>query len=303
VSGDSGRRGKGTGAAAPLALLLLLLQVPHAVTVGRVTAVVSPGHEPLAVALAAAADRTPPFPGIGPLPDRPIRLILAVTRARFDSLTHGRLPPWSEGVAFPEGNTIVLLATRPPDRLAAALRHELAHLVLRGRLGHPPPLWFDEGYAAFAAGEWDRLEALRLNWQIARGMRMDLADVDRALRSDAADAQTAYALATTAVLLLNRWGGAQGLAPLIDRLAELPTFDAAIRATYHVTEGDFETRWERDVASRYGLLSWAGAVGLFWALLAVLLLSLVGLRRRRDRARRARLDEGWTVPEDDGPTA
>jgi hypothetical protein len=197
----------------------------------------------------------------------------------------------------------VLLTTRRSSRLPAALRHELAHLVLRWRLGHPPPLWFDEGYAAFAAGEWDRLDALGLNWQIARGARMDLADMDRALRSDEADAQTAYALATTAVLLLNRWGGAQGLAPLIGQLAELPTFDAAVRATYRVTEGEFEARWERDVASRYGLLSWAGAVGLFWALLALLLVSLVGLRRRRDRARKARLDEGWTVPEDESPTA
>lgn len=267
------------------------------------TAVASPGHEPLALALATAADRTAPFPGIGPLPDRPIRLILAPSRAYFDSLVRGRLPPWSEGAAFPEASTIVLLTNRPPDRVAAALRHELAHLVLRWRLGHPPPLWFDEGYAAFAAAEWDRLEALRLNWQVARGMRMHLGDVDRALRSNEADAQSAYALATTAVLLLNRWGGKGGLAPLIERMADLPTFDRAMRATYHVTEGDFEARWEREVASRYGLLSWAGAVGLFWALLALLLLSLVGLRRRRDRARRARLDEGWTVPEDEGPTA
>jgi hypothetical protein len=44
-------------------------------------------------------------------------------------------------------------------------------------------------------------------------------------------------------------------------------------------------------------------VGLFWALLALLLVSLVGIRRRRDRARKARLDEGWTVPEDESPTA
>jgi len=210
--------------------LLLLLQGTEAVTVGRVTAAAWPGHAPLAVALATAAERTPPFPGIGPLPNRPIRLILAPTRERFDSLTRGRLPPWSEGAAFPEVGTIVLLTSGPPERLYGALRHELAHLVLRWRLGHPPPLWFDEGYAAFAAGEWDRLEALRLNWQIARGMRMSLADVDRALRSDAGNAQSAYALATTAVLLLNRWGESQGLGPLIDHLARLPTFDRAVRA-------------------------------------------------------------------------
>jgi hypothetical protein len=286
---------------------LLLVQATQPVTVGRVTAVAWPGHEPLAVALATAANQTAPFPGIGPFPNRTLRLILAPTRATFDSITSGRLPPWSEGAAFPDVSTIVLLADRPPDRLLAALRHELGHLVLRWRVGHPPPLWFDEGYAAFAAGEWDRLEGLRLNWEIARGMHMDLADVDRALRSDAADAQTAYALATTAVLLLNRWGGPQGLGPLIGNLTDFPTFDAAVRATYHLTESDFETRWEREVASRYGLLSWAGAVGLFWALLALFLVSLVGLRRGRDRARKARLDEGWIVTEDeapdDGPTA
>jgi hypothetical protein len=284
-------------------LLALLLQGPVAVTAGRVTAVAWPGQERLASALAEAADRAAPFPGLGPLPDRPIRLILAPTRARFDSLTHGRMPPWSEGAALPDAGTIVLRATRPLEQLSAALRHELAHLCLHWRVGHPVPLWFDEGYAAFAAAEWDRLDALRLNWQIARGVHMDLDEVDRALRSDAADAETAYALATTAVLLLNRWGGAQGLGPLIDRIAAEPSFDAALRATYHVTEDDFEARWERDVATRYGLLSWAGAVGLFWTVMALLLIWLVRVRRQRDRIRRAGLDEGWIVSEDDGPSS
>jgi len=42
---------------------------------------------------------------------------------------------------------------------------------------------------------------------------------------------------------------------------------------------------------------------VFWAVLALLLVWLVRLRRRRDAVRRARLDEGWTVPEDEGPNA
>ena len=270
---------------------------PAAVIVGRVTAVAWPPQADLAVALADAADRSPPFPGVGPLPDRPIRLILAPTRATFDSLTRGHLPRWSEGAAFPDRNTIVILSDRPTVRLSGgALRHELAHLALRWRVGRPLPLWFEEGYAAVAAGEWSRLDALRLNWQVARGVEMDLDEVDRALRSDAADAATAYALATTAVLLLDRWGGgARGLTPLIDRLAAEPTFDAALRATYHMTEGDFETRWQREVASRYGWLGWAEATGAFWAVVGLGMAWLVWRRRRRDRARRALLDEGWTA--------
>ena len=75
--------------------------MPVAVTVGRVTAVAWPGQAGLAATLAEAADRTGPFPGIGRIADRPLRLILAPTRASFDSLTRGRLPGWSDGAAFP----------------------------------------------------------------------------------------------------------------------------------------------------------------------------------------------------------
>ena len=206
-------------------------------------------------------------------------------------------------MAAPATGTIVLLATAPLASLRGTLRHELAHLALHWRLGRDPPLWFDEGYAAFAAGEWDRLDALRLNWQLARGARMDLDEVDQALRGDEADAETAYALATTAVLLLNRWGGSRGLTPLLDALAAAPTFDAALRVSFGVTEGDFETRWQKDVQSRYGLLTFAESVGLFWAVLAVLMVILVRLRRRRDAERRRHLDEGWTLPDDDAPSA
>jgi hypothetical protein len=268
-----------------------------------VTAVAWAPQAALATALADAADRTAPFPGVGPLPDRTIRLILAPTRARFDSLTRGRLPAWSDGAAFPRTGDIVLLAGGSPAHLGTVLRHELAHLALRWRVGHPLPLWFEEGYAAVAAGEWDRLDALRLDWQVARGVELNLDQLDGALRSDRTDAATAYALATTAVLLLQRWGGAEGLKPLIAQLAHDPAFDAALRDTYHVTEGDFESRWQRDVGARYGWLGWASAVGLFWAALGLTLVWLVRLRRRRDRVRKTQLDEGWVIPEDDGPTA
>jgi hypothetical protein len=83
----------------------------------------------------------------------------------------------------------------------------------------------------------------------------------------------------------------------VANLARAPTFDAALRTTYHLTEGDFEARWQRDVASRYGWLSWAAAMGLFWIAIGAVLAALVLLRRRRDRARRARLDEGQLLDE------
>ena len=262
---------------------------PSATQVGRVTAVAWPGQEALAVAIAETADHARGFPGIGELPDRPIRIILAPTRAKYDSLTRGRLPMWSEGAAFPDAGTIVLLTDKPSNR-PTAVRHELAHLALRWHVGRRAPLWFEEGYAAVAAREWGRLDALALNWAVARGMRMNLDDVDRALRGARGDAEAGYALAATAVLLLQRWGGERGLEPLLTNLAQAESFDAALRATYHVTEGDFELRWQKDVGSRYGWFSWATAMGFFWLAIGSLLVALVMLRRRRDRAKRAALE-------------
>src|SRR2546422_11263701 len=77
-----------------------------------------------------------------------------VCSSDLDSLTRGRLPRWSQGAAFPDAGTIVLLTVRPSDRPTVALRHELAHLALRWHVGRYVPLWFEEGYAAVAAREW-----------------------------------------------------------------------------------------------------------------------------------------------------
>ena len=269
--------------------------------VGRVTAVAWPPQVGLATTLAELADHPAPFPGIGPLsPDRPLRLVLAGTRARFDSVTRGRLPAWAEGAALPDLGLVVLESSGPPDRLARSLRHELAHLALRWHARRPLPLWLEEGYAARAAGEWDRLDALRLSWQLAWGRPLDLDDVDRALRGDRGDAAAAYGLATTAVLLLERWGGDSGLAPVLAAIANGASFDEALRTRFYVTAGDFEERWQRDVRSRYGWLAATTAGAFAWSIFGVVLVALVLARRRRDRERRLRLE---TEAVDEPPSA
>jgi hypothetical protein len=112
-------------------------------------------------------------------------------------------------------------------------------------------------------------------------------------------AETAYALATAAVLLLERLGGERGLEQLLLNLADSQNFDRALRATHHVTLGQFEVLWQRDLRKRYGWVLFFGSLTVFWTFLAILLLSLSGLRRRRDDARRAALDQGWVVSSDE----
>ena len=277
-----------------------MAQAPQQVLVGEVTAVYWPGQEVVATALAELADNAGGWPGLPAAPPRPIRLIIAENTRRFDSLVLRRLPPWGVGAAFPGSRTVLIRLNGDPRRV---LRHELAHLALHEAVRRVP-LWLDEGYAARAAGEWDRLDGLLMNWRLLGGQVPTLDEVTAHLRGHRADAEAAYAYATTAVLYLERLGGERGLAPLFANLAADPDLDRAMRSTYRLTLDQFETAWRRDLKGRYG---WLLVFTSFTALWVVVLL-VVGLawryRRRRDRVRREALNEGWVVPPDaEGPSA
>jgi hypothetical protein len=138
-----------------------------------------------------------------------------------------------------------------------------------------------------------------VNWALLRGVTPSLADLDVHIREGgAAEAQASYALATTAVLMLERMGGERGLKPLIDALSGSSDFDLALRATYQITAGQFEEQWRKELKRRYGWLLLLTSLTVFWAFATLLLIALWARRRRRDRGRREALDDGWVVPED-----
>jgi hypothetical protein len=178
--------------------------------------------------------------------------------------------------------------------LRRILRHELAHLALHQAVPGRLPLWFDEGFAGYAAGEWDRYVALEVNFAVARGALPRLTELDGALRAQAATAEAAYALAMSAVGELARRNPSGTLEPLLDRLRAGEEFDAAVLATTGLTPDRFEESWQRATRRRYGLATWLLAGG-GWLAVAAIVLGTVRFRRRADRERRAALDEGWVV--------
>jgi hypothetical protein len=259
-----------------------------------------PAQLNLAIGLAEQADRPHDWPGFGRLAPGPLRLVVVPDGRRLDSLTLGRAPRWGAAVALPALRTVVIRADG--DDLYRTLRHELAHLALHQQVDVRVPLWFDEGYAAWAAGEWDRLGTLELNLAVARGAIPGLRELDGALRGPETSADAAYALAASAVTELARRNPSGTLAPLLGRLQGGTDFDAAVLATTGLTVDRFEEDWQRSVRRRYSLATWLLAGG-GWALVALTVLGLVHFRRRFDQKRRAALDEGWEVDPEalDGP--
>jgi hypothetical protein len=257
-----------------------------------VTVVSWPAQRAIATELGEQAGRPAEWPGLGRRDPGPLRLIIVPNGRLLDSLTSGRAPEWGAAVAVPGARTILLRADQ--GDLTRTLRHELAHLALHEAVSGRVPLWFDEGYAAWAAGEWDRLGGLELNLAVVRGAVPSLTGLDGALRGSASTAEAAYALATSAVAELARRNPSASLAPLLARLRAGEDFDAAVLATTGLTLDRFELEWQRALKRRYTLGNWLIAGG-GWSVLAVLLAWLVRRRRRVDRERRAALDIGWDV--------
>lgn len=264
--------------------------------VGDVTVVAWPGMEDLAIGLAEEADRPALWPGLGRRSAGPIRLIVVPDAATFSTVTRGRAPAWGAGVAVPGARTIMLRADAAD--ITRTLRHEVAHLVLDGAVRARRPLWFDEGYATWAAGEFDRIDGLALNLAVVRGAVPEFPALDESLRGSAGEADAAYALAATAVIELAARNPTGSIEPLITRLADGASFDDAVLATTGLTTGRFEIEWRRAVRRRYGLLAWTAAGGL-WLIVATVVLVAARVRRHTDAPRRVALDEGWELPPDE----
>ncbi len=254
----------------------------------------APREMDLALALAAAADRPADWPGLGRRSAPPFRLVVVPDEAGLRRLSRGRAPAWGAAITLPGPRLVLLRADAEPLQ---TLRHELAHLVLHDVVRSRVPLWFDEGYAVWAAGEWGLSDQLELNLGVATGRVPGLDDLNLELRASPAGVGAAYALAASAVLELARRNPTGTLAPLLARLARGEPFDAAVLATTGLAPDRLDEAWRRAVRRRYGLLTWLLAGGA-WAIVALVVVVATRLRHRRDAGRRAALDQGWIVPED-----
>jgi len=265
---------------------------PTATRVGQVTVVSWPLQRDIALELARLAGKSTEWPGLGQRTPGPLQLIIVPDGRHFESLSSGRAPPWGAAVALPGARMILLRADQ--GDLYRTLRHELAHLALHQAVKVRVPLWFDEGYASWAAGEWDRLDALELNLAVVRGGVPDLRSLDGALRGSATTAGAAYALAISAVTELARRNPSGSLDPLMARLGSGDDFAAALLATTGLTVSQFDIEWRKALRRRYSLATWLLAGG-GWGLLVISMWLWVRVRRKADLPRRAALDEGWEV--------
>jgi hypothetical protein len=256
---------------------------------GRATIVYYPSEARLARTIAGLVARADSFPGL-PRPNAHILVAIAPDSRRFREWAGPFAPEWGAAVAFPESNRIIMQGSSAGSDAGdpvETFRHELAHLALHEALDGLPPRWFDEGYASWAAREWNREDVLATNLGLAwRGMPT-LEELDARFEGGSTSAQEAYALAYRAVADLSELGGEEGLAPLFASWKKQRSLEKAVRLTYGITLADFEARWQRRTRLRYGALALVSNFAIAGVMVGLLVMPLYLARRRRDRARLA----------------
>ncbi len=262
---------------------------PERLDHGRFTVVYYPSEETLAHALIDDAVRRDTFPGL-PRPVEHVLLAIAPDHRTFRDWVGPGAPEWGAAITFPDSHRIVMegrsLGAKAGDP-RDVLRHELAHLALHEMLGDLPPRWFDEGYAAYAAHEWTREDALSANLALAIKGTPTFDELDAEFYEGSTAAQNAYALAYRAVADLAQLDPQHGLSRFFVAWRTERDLNRAVRATYGITLSNFEMRWQSETRHRYGGLALASDISVAGLILVVLILPLYIARRRRDRRRLA----------------
>lgn len=282
---------------ATLAFLLATLIAPVTVRSGNFVVHSWTGNDRLARTIleTATSARFATLPANAPDFGQPIHIYLAPDNRTFVELTGGQAPEWGAGVAAPEEGVIVLRAYTGEQgaytELPAVLRHELAHIALYRYLQPARvPRWFDEGYAEWNAGELDAEGAWMLRVALAR-QHAPLDSLELSWPSMATDARVAYLLAASVVQYLVHQSGERGLTILLERWHTSHNFEAALASTYGLSIDQLEAHWRKDVKHRYGWLAVITQTGAAATIIAVGVIGLYVIRRRRDRKKLARLRE------------
>ncbi len=258
---------------------------------GRFTVEGDRRDEPLVRSLLAAAAASDSFPGL-PRPSTPVTIQVAPDDERFRALVGAGAPEWGAAFALLDEDRIIMQGRSAPSSAGdplRVLRHELAHLALHERLGALAPRWFSEGYASFAAGEWDREQVIATNVALAWRGVPTLDALDDGFHGGAMRADAAYALAHRAVAELAALDPRGGLTLLLRYWPEEGDFERALRRAYGLTLPQFEAHFRMQTRRRYGMLALAADVTLAAAVLLFVAGPFYVIRRRRDKARMAAL--------------
>lgn len=221
-----------------------------------------------------------------PLKDT-VTFVITPTRQEWRRITGG-IPDWAQGISNPHHRITILKSPRYGDPLRpfhVTAIHELVHLLLRS--GHPDafiPRWFDEGLAQILSGESLRLRTGLISQAVLSRRVHNFYQIERVMSMRASEAHLAYAESITAVDLLIKTYGWDGVRNYIAALRSGLDPDQAFIRAFGIHLGEFEGQWFEYLHNTYRFSffhSWQFFLGIIFLPLLALAGFFAWYRRRK----------------------
>ncbi len=209
------------------------------------------------------------------------------SRAEFYRETHGRVPSWAGGVAYPAHNLIYVknpLFFNQGVPLSTLTKHELVHILTHSLTKENYfPRWLDEGISIHLSGEVRKGAYTRLGKAALVNKLILLPKMDNVLKFSSPDADLAYSEAQSAVEYFVQRFKWPAMKELLTRISNGEEFEEAFWLSTGVGLDMWQSEWMKDSKSRYKWFFLLDLDYIIWTLIVMLALgggSIVLWRRK-----------------------
>lgn len=221
-------------------------------------------------------------------PSSRVSVYLTRSEKEYQHFARIGVPEWSQAVAIPSQNLIVLKVDKAEDIVEAprVLLHEMVHLFFAEKIpGRRVPVWLNEGVADYLSGERIELrQKVMLSEALLQKKLLELNSLDTLLDFHRSKAGLAYTQALSAVEYFVLTFGEDRLQELLFALSVERSFNLAFTKVTGIEFIDFEVGWYEYVNDNYRWLIVLNFDNLLWitmGLLAVLAIVVIRFRNRR----------------------
>ncbi|UCE07309.1 MAG: hypothetical protein JSW07_04560 [bacterium] len=217
-----------------------------------------------------------------------VSVFITPSKKVFERIVGKNFPKWSDALAAPVKNTIILKSARwmPPetDNEAIAI-HELTHIILdRAVKENPIPRWFNEGLAVYYSGEKGYASSTLVSKALVTNSIIPLSDIDEVLQFHVDKAQLAYQQSYLAVDYLFREFGNDAVKTIIHKMGEKLNLNQAFIEVIDLDLWEFEQQWYEHIKQKYRWHFLVEFDNYLWVLiLALFVLGFIIIRRRNKR--------------------
>ena len=216
-----------------------------------------------------------------------ITVFLAPSQKIFQQVVGQSIPKWSNGVASPYTNVIVLKAPSwmPPETdNRAIVVHELTHLfVNKATKGQPIPRWLNEGLAVYYSGEKAFASGSLISKALITKSLIELSDIDDVLEFHRGKAQLAYQQSYLAVVFLIDQYEMPVVKEILFQISQGKNSNEAFLEVIGIDLWDFEDEWIEYVQKKYRWNFLIDFDTYFWIFLVLLFILIFLFIKRRNR--------------------